>query len=511
MVKDRIRESQKIQTAINIATGIFVLIFNMGVSFLISPYIVRTLGAEANGYTQLANNFVTYASLITIAFNSMAGRFISVCYHKNDVDGVKKFYSSTMICNIVITAVILPIAILFICNLDRIIVIENADIFDVKLLFLCVFLNFFVSLLTSIYGIAMFVKNVLYISNIISAIRSVANASILLIIFSMLPPRIFYVSLVGLILTFVFSIVSFNVHSRLMPKLKLSTRDFDISAVKKMVSSGIWNTINQCGNLLMTGLDLMVTNLLVSPASMGVLAVAKTVPTAITNLASTLNSNLAPSLTIDWAKGDRTTLLRTLRSGMKISSVIVSIPLMVFCAYGVEFYSLWMPSLDAKQLTILSILTCMALIPWAGPQALNNIFTATNKLKVNTVTFCAAGLINVLIVFVLLKKTNLGIYAVAGTSSVITIIRCITVTAPYIAHLMNLRWYTFYRDALLSTLCCGLNFFVSKVVSKLIQVDSWFELIIAVILSCVVSIGVDVLVILNRDERRLLKEKVKRK
>lgn len=511
MIKEQIRKSQRMQTTINILTGIFVLIFNMGVGFFISPYIVRTLGEEANGYTQLANNFVTYASLITLAFNSMAGRFISVCYHKNDIDGVKKYFSSTMICNIAITMLLLPIAMLIIFNLERIIKIENADIFDVKVLFLCVFLNFFVSLLTSVYGIAMFVKNVLYISNVISAIRSVVNATVLLIVFTMLPPRIFYVSIVGVLLTIIFSIVKYCLHGKLMPNLKISSKDFSIIAVRSMVSSGIWNTINQCGNLLMTGLDLIVTNLLVSPASMGVLAVAKTIPTAITNLASTLNVNLAPSLTIDWAKGDRKTLLKTLRSGMKISSVIVSIPLMVFCAYGIEFYTLWMPSLDAKQLTILSLLTCMALIPWAGPQALNNIFTATNKLKVNTITFCIAGMVNVILVLVLLKTTNLGIYAVAGTSSVITIIRCISVTAPYIAHLMDLKWYTFYKDALLSTLCCGINFVTSKTIAAFVHTDSWVSLIFAVIVSGIVSFCVDVWVILNKDERKLLIEKVKRK
>lgn len=149
---------------------------------------------------------------------------------------------------------------------------------------------------------------------------------------------------------------------KLMPELKFRRHDFKWSAVWEMFSSGIWNTVNQGGNLLMTGLDLLVTNLFISPGAMGILAIAKTIPAAITNLASTLNSNLAPSLTISWANGDKKALLKQLRSSMKISSVLVSIPYMVFCAFGMEFYSLWMPSLDAKLLTLLSFLTCMALI-----------------------------------------------------------------------------------------------------------------------------------------------------
>ncbi len=39
--------------------------------------------------------------------------------------------------------------------------------------------------------------------------------------------------------------------------------------------SGIWNSVNQCGHLLLTGLDLLLSNLFVSPYAMGVVAVSK--------------------------------------------------------------------------------------------------------------------------------------------------------------------------------------------------------------------------------------------
>ena len=510
MIRDINNSSQKFYTMVNVLTGILALAFNMGVSFFISPYIVRTLGEEANGFTQLANNFVTYASLLTVAFNSMAGRFISVCYHKNDINGVNKFFSSTMICNLIITFIMAPVAIFIVINLQQVIKISNASVYDIKILFACFFLNFFISLITSFYGIAMFVKNMLYIQNIMSLIRSIINALALWVVFSIFPPRLFFISMVGVALSVLFLFVNIKIHNKLLPDLKVRFRNFSFNAVKEMVSAGIWNTINQCGNLLMTGLDLIVTNIFINPESMGVLAVAKTIPTAITNLASTLNSNLAPSLTIDWAKGNRNILLKNLRSGMKISSILVSVPLMVFCAFGVNFYSLWMPTLDAEQLTLLSFLTCMALIPWAGPQALNNIFTATNKLKVNTITFCLAGFINIITVFLLLKYTDLGIYAVAGVSSIITIIRCIVITAPYIAHLMELKWYTFYKDVMISTLCCILNYLISKGVSVVIHANTWITLGVAVIVSCILSFGADVVVVLNKEERTLLSTKVRK-
>lgn len=55
---------------------------NMGIGFAITPFIVSRVGAEAYGFAGLANTMVGYATLFTIALNSVAGRFITVAYHQ---------------------------------------------------------------------------------------------------------------------------------------------------------------------------------------------------------------------------------------------------------------------------------------------------------------------------------------------------------------------------------------------------------------------------------------------
>lgn len=68
------------RTLVNVACSVGVLVVNVIVSFFLSPYIVKTIGVEANGFVTLANNFVTYANLIVTALNSMAARFITIEY-----------------------------------------------------------------------------------------------------------------------------------------------------------------------------------------------------------------------------------------------------------------------------------------------------------------------------------------------------------------------------------------------------------------------------------------------
>ena len=78
------RRSKKLNTYINIVTSVGVLVVNLFISFWLSPYIIRTIGVEANGFISLANNFVTYANLIVTALNAMAARFITIAYIQKD-------------------------------------------------------------------------------------------------------------------------------------------------------------------------------------------------------------------------------------------------------------------------------------------------------------------------------------------------------------------------------------------------------------------------------------------
>ena len=476
---------------INLTTGIFTMLVSLIINFFLSSYIVAELGEEANGFTQLANNFVTYASLLTLAFNSMAARFISVSYHEKELDKMKEYYSSVIVCNTAMILILAPLAVATIYNLEKLIVIENANVGHVKILFGCVFVNFFANLAVSVYSISTFVLNRIYLQNMINAIRTALNGVLLLVMFSLLEPKVYYVSLCSMVLTLAAIPVYGVLQRRIMPQLRFSIRDFRVKAVGQMLKSGIWNTVNQGGNMLMTGLDLLLANLFVSPAMMGLLSVAKVVPNAIISLASTLNSNFAPEIVMQYSKHNKAEMLHTLRSNMKISSVLISIPIMTFCSFGVQFYSLWVPSLDAKALTILSLLTCMAFIPSAGTQTLYNVFTATNHLKVNSVAFLTTGILNLGVVYFLLGHTSLGVYAIAGVSSSLTIVRNLLITAPYTAKLLELPWYEFYKDVGISLLCCALNLVAALVVQLLIPARGWVLLAVAVIVTCGITLAAD--------------------
>ena len=492
--------SERTQTIINLATGIFTVIVQFAVGFFLSPFIVKHLGAEANGFSQLANNFVMYASLLTIAFNSMAGRFVSVSYHKGNLEDARKYYSSICLVNLFMVALLLPLAIYVVINLDGLIKIDQADPVDLRYLFSFVFLNFFANLITSLFSIGLFVKNSIFYTNLINAVKILLNATLLLIVFSAFPPHIYFISLIAACLTLVAIPVFSILQKRVIPELGFEKNLFSWSYVKDLFSSGIWNTINQAGHLLNTGLDLLLANLFISPFSMGLLSVSKTVPTALTQIANTINNNFAPSITKQWASSDKMDLLKELRTNMKISCILVSVPIVTFCCFSNEFFSLWQPTLDAKALSVLSILTCLPFIPLAGTHTLYNIFTAANKLKVNSISFIIIGLVNIICVYLYLKGGGkYGIYIIAGISSILSIIRNLAINLPYTARI--LKWYEFYKDVAIALLCCSINWILYQLVGH-VNIEGWIGLIVKVFAVALLACFADALVLLKKGTRK---------
>ena len=196
---------------------------------------------------------------------------------------------------------------------------------------------------------------------------------------------------------------------------------------------------------------------------------------------------------------------------MKCSSILVSIPIMVLCIYGKSFYSLWQPTLNAEELSILSFWACIQYIPLAGPQALNNVFTTANRLKLNSLSVLVGGVVNVAVVILLVKFTDLGLIAIASISAIISIAKNLIITVPYSAKILKLKWHTFYKDVLISCLCCLINGIFCALFQLAISPTSWARMVLSVFCACMFSLISLFLLLLSKQERKQLLNKFRRR
>lgn len=431
-------------TTLNFISNLCAFLITYSISFFLSPYIVGVLGEDAYGFVSLATNFTNYISLATVALNSLASRFISIAIFEGDMAKAKKYYTSVLIANAIITAILLIFCLVFIIFLEYILTIPTDLVIDVKVLFGTIFAGFFISLFSSLFSVGVFVENKLYLTAAVNAIGAIIRLTFTLLLFLIFPAKIAYVGAVTLLINMNTLFWQYFFKRKFLPDLKVEKKSFDGSKIKELLKAGSWSLVGQLSGILNTGLDLLIANEFIDPNAMGVLAISATLPTIIQSVLSSVSSSFTPNLTKAYAKGDFESLMKDMRSSIHMMGLVLIVPLAGLTAFGSDFYALWQPTQDSQTLQILSVLKILCLIFTASLSVVHEIFVVANKLKAQAIATLISGIVNIIIVYILLKTTNLGIFAIAGVSSIIAVVRNFAFTFPYAAKCVKQKWYVFY-------------------------------------------------------------------
>lgn len=243
---------KKKQLLINIISNVLALGIQLGINFILTPIIVGKVGDAAYGFIGLANNFVNYASILTIAINSMANRFIALELGKGNVEKANKYYSSVFIMDIILSVIIAVASIILIINLNALLVIPSELNYDVKITFTLAFANFILSLLSTIFTIATFAKNRLDIEAIKNIIANIIKAVALIVLFTVFFPKVYYISLAAVLYTAFTFVSSVFITKKIAPELKVNRNNFSKKHIITIVKAGVWNSINSLSRVLLT-------------------------------------------------------------------------------------------------------------------------------------------------------------------------------------------------------------------------------------------------------------------
>lgn len=492
------------QSVLNIIGCIITVVINALINLLLSPYIVENLGVAANGYISLANNFISYIALITIALNSMAGRFILIEFRRGNILGANEYYSSVLLGDWLLAGLLFLPMILFVFWIDKFINIEVGYLLDTQILFALIFFNYMVNLCFPQWKTATYCTNNLYLRSFNNAISAIIRAFAIYLLFSLFTPHSYYIAVAACVMTIVSLTMDFWYCKILMPELSWNINLFRIKKVKELLSSGIWNTISQCGNLLLEGLDILIANILINPIAAGVLSLSKVIPNMINQITGTIATTYGPRLTYLFADGNKSGMVDEVKNNMLYVSIIANLPIGIFLAFGKQFFTLWVPSQNVNQLYWLSTCSLLGMLFTGITQCVVNIFGVVNKLRYNSLIVIMTGVINILIVYFLLKFTNIGIYAIALVSSIVSVVRIFCFTLPFGAQCIDASKCVFVIPTLKNAANVLLPLLIGLMIVKLFPVTTWLLLFLLVGITCFLTVLVDYYIILNSEQRKII-------
>lgn len=508
---------KKKRLLINLIANIVSFVVQLGISFILTPIIVEKVGDAAYGFIGLANNFVSYATIFAIIINSMASRFVTLELTKGNQEKANRYYSSVLLLDIIMSIIISIISCMLIINLNKLINIPQELETDVKITFILAFVNFILSINNTVFSIAAFAKNRLDIDANRNIITNLVRTIFLVIIFTICTPKIYYITIGAIISTTIVFLSNIIITKKIAPELKYNRKLFDKKCIKELTKSGIWNSINSFSRTLLTGIDLWVANIFIGPSAMGVLSIAKTVPTTIEGLMGTMANVFTPNFIILYSKKQIKELVEFVDFSTKMIALIMIVPIIGFVVFGTEFFSLWLPSKTTEEIQQIQILSLLSLAPYIVSMSNFTLFTldtVTNNLKRPVMVTLGMSIFSIITTLVVVKFTDLGIYAVAGISSVFWVVKALTFNTINAAINLKIKWYTFFKQFAKNILCSLIIlalFYVSKEYAIL---SNWKSFILSVFMIGIIGYITVFVILLNEQEKikvlTKIKEKIKR-
>lgn len=506
------KRSNNKQLTINIVSNIAIYILQFGVSFFLTPFIVRFLGVEAYGFVQLSSQIISYTTLLSVGLNAMSSRFITVEYHRGDFTQANKFFSSVFWGNVFLSTISLITAFGILLYLDRIITIPEHLVLDVKLLFGFLSINAVLGIAGSVFNIATFVKNRLELRSIRTAIGSIINVALLMIVFTLFIPHLWFLGVTGLIGTIYVILVNVHYTRTLTPELHIDIRLFDWGSIKTLLAAGMWSLVIVLSGLFAQGMDLLLTNVFIGATAMGILSLSKSVPVIIQSISTTLSTTFLPTWTQYYAKNEKDKLRNDLIRSISIMGFISCIPVSLYISFGNEFYTLWLQRQDHNMIFSLSVVGLLGYCLAMPIDPLWEIFTVENKIKLASVIQIITNVVVFILVFsgvCFVEDPIVKVFIVAGTRSLIIGIRSLTFLSIVPARIIGIKIIEIYKPLFKTFVATVVIIFFSYIFKLFMTPNTWLNLIIAVLSMGSVGILTTAYIILNNSQRQTVFSAIK--
>lgn len=446
-------------------------------------------------------------TIISVAVNSMASRFITVSFAEGNELQSKRYYATVFFANCVIAAVLIIPSTIIVVFLDHILNIPVSLTAEAKVMFAFIFAALVLNLVTSVFGTATFARERMDLTGLVNLAQQILRVAFYLLLFALWKPSIMVLGVTALLLAAFTGVSNWNFSRRLLPGYSIRWRLFQRESLFTLIGSGVWNSVNDLGSSLMRSLSLLLTNMLIGPTMAANVSIAQTLPHIMTAIISAVYSVVLPRITNVYAGGDASKMREVTELGQKILGIVTSVPAVMILVFGQRFFRLWVPGEDAALLHSLSVFCMLPSLMHSSMWTVYGLNVANNKLKVPAVTLLCTGVCNVLLTLLLLKTTAWGVYAILGVSVALNFLYYCIYIPYYAAREMGVSPRSFYLHIGKTAVYTVLVLVVFPPVLAKLPTDRWLTFFACAVVAEVAGVLLYAWIVLScRDRAALLSQ-----
>lgn len=392
----------------NVLSSWAALLLNVVILFLLSPFIVRTLGDTMYGLWVLVNSLTGYMGLLDAGLRVSVVKYIASQKATGDTAAINRTVSSMVAMYAAIAGAILLITTVLSLLIDRIVDLSPEVVPTARLLVWIAGASLAVSVVSSVFnGVVAGAQRYDLANGTGIAVLLLRSALILLLLW--MGYGVVALGLVHLGSQILGGLLLVWISRREIPTLRLSRKDVQMPVIRELYRFSLIVFANTLGIMLAFGSGPVITGIVSSAAAVTYFSIAAMFPRMLRSIISSLTQVLHPFASAQNAKGDSANVRGAVVIGTQLS-LLVGLPIAAAAVVlGEPFIDRWMgPKYGDVAGPLLGILTAGYLV-WLSQAAGLNVLMGVNKHRYSTLMMLLAGAAAVALSFMLGSA-----YGVAG-------------------------------------------------------------------------------------------------
>ena len=445
--------------AINTGVRYVTLAVANVVAFLLTPYLIRTLGPTLLGLKTLAYQALQFVGLAHTAMGISYERYAKASFAQGDYEAMNRTLSVGFLVSALAAFLFATGSVVLAWYAGPLFGLD-ADLVPVaRRVFLLIGFSTAFLILTGVWETPAFVTERLYLAELGQLFCAVVGAAAVVWIFeSWRPSIVVWVLLSNGLLVAWRLLVIMPLARRILPAFRIGLSMWRASGqLREMMTFGLYNFLGGVGYLLYYASDsIIISNLSeLGPGQIVYYNVAQRWDPQIRMLVMAFVGTLLPMMTAQVSRGHHDDLRAGFLRGTRYSLLLGVYPALTLTLFAGPFLRHWVgedfavTSGPVLQLIMLQFLVCL-------PERMAyNVNVAFARMRGPVLMALACGLLNIVVSVLLVRWAGWGLLGVAA-GSVLALLLISLYSVWYALRLLNLSFAAWWRGGCLRPLLCAL-------------------------------------------------------
>ncbi|MBI6066214.1 oligosaccharide flippase family protein [Clostridium perfringens] len=484
--------------------SIFITII---VTFFLTKFQVKYLGRDMFGVLGLVNSTIGYISIMEMGIGQTVIKYLTHYKSVKDSDNMSKLighslkaYLKIALVGLIAGGIVVLNSKNIFCSLDN-----NNRIFDIC--FILALINVLLQIpATTFYSVLSAYKEFKFLK-IINIIRTIFRF-ILITILLINGFSIVSIFVVNLVLMQISNIIIY-IYAKLNLNMKISFKPIDKDIRDELSKYSFFVFLFLITDQIFWKTDSILLGIISTTSIVAIYSISGQIIMQFRQLSSTFSSVFLPKIVEELNnENGKEKVNKFYIDASKYQYILIMMIFITYFCVGKEFIYLWVGGeyLDAYYYSLVILIS--TLIPMSQTTSYQILY-ALSKHKIRSIVFFICAVINLILSIILFKI--FGAFGVALATAIAMIISDNIFINIYYKHIMGLKFNELFKKAFLTTTIVGfITWAWYCLLNSFISFYSWRNFILKCFIGSLVYLLLIFFLVLNKEERFFIKNKIKR-